>query len=70
MHTTDSIFKQALALSPSEKARLIDKLISALDLSDKELDQLWANEAESRIDAYEQRKLKAISLEEVLQKYR
>jgi len=70
MATTDRIFKEASTLSPSEKAQLVDKLISILDKSDKEIDELWAKEAEDRIDAYDQGKIKAISLEEVLQKYR
>ena len=70
MATTDSIFKKASTLSPSEKAQLIDRLISTLDKSDKEIDELWAKEAEDRIDAYDQGKIKAISLEKVLQKYR
>jgi putative addiction module component (TIGR02574 family) len=70
MTTTDNIFKEALTLSPSEKAQLIDKLISTLDKSDKEIDELWAKEAEDRIDAYDRGKIKAIFLEKVLQKYR
>jgi putative addiction module component (TIGR02574 family) len=70
MTTTDNIFKEALTLRPSEKARLIDKLISSLDKSDKEIDELWAKETEGRIDSYDQGKLKAVSLEKVLQKYR
>ncbi|RJP79413.1 MAG: hypothetical protein C4522_09880 [Desulfobacteraceae bacterium] len=70
MTTTDNIFKEALSLTPSEKAQLIDKLISTLDKSDKEIDELWAQEAEVRIDAYDQGKIRAISLESVLQKYR
>ncbi len=70
MTTTDNILKEALTLRPSEKAQLIDKLISSLDKSDKEIDKLWAKEAEDRIDAYDQGKLKAVSLEKVLQKYR
>ena len=70
MATKDSIFKEASTLSPSEKAQLIDKLISTLDKSDNEIDELLAKEAEDRIDAYEQGKIKAISLEKVLQKYR
>ena len=40
MTTTDNIFKEALTLSPSEKAQLIDKLISTLDESDKKIDEL------------------------------
>ena len=70
MITTDNIFKEALTLRPSEKAQLIDKLISSLDKPDKEISELWAKEAENRIDAYDQGKLKAVSLEKVLQKYR
>ena len=70
MTTTDNIFKETLTLRPSEKAQLIDKLISTLDKPDSEIDELWAKEAEDRIDAYDQGKLKAVSLEKVLQKYR
>ena len=70
MAATENVFKKALSLKPSEKAQLIDKLISTLDKSDKEIDELWAREAEDRIEAYDQGKIKAISLERVLQKYR
>ena len=70
MTTTDNIFKEALTLRPSEKAHLIDKLISTLDKSDKEIDELWAKEAEDRIDAYDQGTLRTVSLEKILQKYR
>ena len=70
MSSTENILKEALTLSPSEKAQLIDKLISTLDKSDKEIDELWAKEAEDRIEAYDQGRIKAISLEKVLQEYR
>lgn len=62
------ILKEALTLTPAQKAELVDKLLSSLDKPDKEIDQLWAQEAESRIDAYEQGKIKAITLEKVLEK--
>jgi putative addiction module component (TIGR02574 family) len=70
MTATENVFKEALTLKPSEKAQLIDQLISTLDKSDKEIDELWAIEAENRIDAYDQGKIKAISLEKLFQKYR
>jgi len=70
MTNTNIILKEALTLKPSQKAELIDKLISSLDRPDNELDELWAKEVEDRIDAYDQGKIKAISLEKVLQKYR
>jgi putative addiction module component (TIGR02574 family) len=64
------ILKEALALKPTQEAELIDRLLSSLDQPDKEIDALWADEAESRVDAYEQGKIKAVSLEEVLAKYK
>jgi len=70
MATPEEIIKEALNLKPSEKAELIDKLLSILDASDSEIDKLWAKEAESRINAYEQGELKAVTLKEVLEKYR
>jgi putative addiction module component (TIGR02574 family) len=70
MTITNNVFKDALTLRPSEKAQLIDKLLSSIDKPDKDIDELWASEAEDRIDAYDQRKIKTISLDKVLQKYR
>ncbi len=70
MTTVENVFKEALRLKSSEKAQLIDKLLFILDKSDKEIDTLWAKETEDRIDAYDQGKIKAISLEKVLQKYK
>jgi putative addiction module component (TIGR02574 family) len=69
MSVMERILKEAAALSPSEKARLIDQLIFSLDRPDAEIDRLWAEEAESRLEAYEKRKLKAVPLEKVLEKY-
>ena len=70
MSTAENLFKEALTLNSFQKAQLIDKLISSLDMSDSEIDELWAKEAEDRIDAYNAGKLKSVSLEKVLQKYR
>jgi putative addiction module component (TIGR02574 family) len=70
MAAPNEILKDALNLRPSEKAELIDKLLSSLDNPDKELDELWAREAEDRIEAYDQGKIKALTLNEVLEKYK
>jgi putative addiction module component (TIGR02574 family) len=70
MPVPDEILQDALTLKPEQKAELVDKLISSLDKPDKEIDELWANEAESRLDAYEQGKIKAVALEKVLEKYK
>ncbi len=70
MAAPNEILKDALNLRPAEKAELIDKLLSSLDNPDKEIDTLWAKEAEARIEAYDQGKIKALTLKEVLEKYR
>jgi len=70
MGAPNKILEEALTLRPAEKAELIDKLLYSLDKPDQEIDDLWAKEAESRIDAYEQGKIKAVTLEEVLKKYK
>jgi len=70
MTSPNTILKEALTLKPSQKAELIDKLLSSLDKPDKEIDELWAKEVEDRIEAYDRGKIGAISLEKVLEKYR
>jgi len=70
MTVSDTVLKGVMSLKPFEKAELIEKLISSLDLPDKGIDELWAKESEDRIDAYDQGRIKAVPLEDVLRKYR
>jgi len=70
MATAKEILDKAILLSPAEKAELVDQLILTLDKPDKKLDKLWAEEAESRLAAYKRGDLRAVSLEEVLAKYK
>ena len=70
MAAPNKILKEALTLKPAEKAELIDKLISSLDKPDVEIDELWAKEAENRINAYDRGEIKAVALEKVLEKYK
>ena len=41
MSTRDSILKEVLTLKPSQKAELVDKLLTSLDKPDREIDDLW-----------------------------
>ena len=63
--SAEQILNQALGLPPSERARLAERLFSSLDISQQELDRLWAEEADSRIDAYERGEVKAIPANKV-----
>lgn len=67
---TKQILKEALELPAIERASLADHLLSSLDQPDEHIDALWRKEVEDRIDAYNAGKMRAISLEEVLSKYK
>jgi putative addiction module component (TIGR02574 family) len=60
----------ARQLSPAERIELVDDILSSLDAPDAEIDALWAKEAEERLAAYRRGEMKALSLEDVLAKYR
>lgn len=65
----EQILAEALTLPPRERAEMIEKLLSSFDfVSRSEIDALWAQEAESRIDAYERGEISAIPAKEVFEK--
>jgi putative addiction module component (TIGR02574 family) len=66
----ETILEQALALSPKDRAALVEKLLASLDQPDSAVDTLWAKEAEDRISAYEAGELEAIPAEAVFKKYK
>lgn len=69
MTKSEKILKEALDLSPIERAELIEYLLSSFEFpARKEIDRLWAAEAEERIDAYEQGKIKSIPVKKVFEK--
>jgi len=64
--STDSIFQAALALPPDDRATLADKLLDSLSESaDPDIDAAWSDDAEQRIDTYEQGLLGAIPADKV-----
>ncbi len=67
---TQEIIDRALSLPPTDKARVVDELLSSLDQPDEAIDALWRKEVEDRIKAHKEGTLKSVSLEEVLAKYR
>jgi len=62
----EQILKQALALSPEDRAEVVDRLLASFQTPpDPLLDELWAREAEDRLDAYDRGTLGAVPAEEV-----
>ena len=67
---TQEILDRALKLPAVDKVRLVDEILSSLDKPDAAIDALWQKEVEDRIKAYNAGNLRAVSLEQVLAKYR
>ena len=65
-----SIVEEALTLKPIERLHLVDEILLSLDVPTKEIDFLWAEEAEKRLQAYNKGEVKILSSQEVFAKYR
>lgn len=64
---TRTLLRQALRLSPEERAELVEGLRQSLVAApDADVDAAWAREAESRIDAFRRGEISADSTENVL----
>ncbi len=60
------VLEEALSLPPDERAELAERLLTSLDAShDGRIDELWAQEAEGRLDAFERGEIKALPAKEV-----
>jgi putative addiction module component (TIGR02574 family) len=66
MSKQEDLLAEALKLPPIERAELIERLLSSFEFSPrKDIDTLWAKEADDRIQAFEQGKIVAFSAETV-----
>ena len=64
--SSEEILKQALALTLQERAELVEQLLATFQTPpDPHIDELWAREADDRLEAYDRGELKAIPAEEV-----
>jgi putative addiction module component (TIGR02574 family) len=62
----ENILAEALELPPIERAELVENILSSFEFkSRKDIDALWAQEAEDRIDAFDRGEMAAIPVEDV-----
>lgn len=59
------IIESALKLSPPEKLLIVESILRSLDEPDKEIENVWIEEAEKRLKAYRDGKLKGIPMEDI-----
>lgn len=64
-----TIFDEAIKLPPIERAELIEHLLESFSgKHQKKIDECWAKEAESRIDAYNAGLLEDLPISRVFEK--
>lgn len=64
------IINVALQLKPIEKLHLIEKLSESLNAADSEIEKAWAEEAEKRVNAFLEGKVKTTPFNEVKTKHK
>lgn len=68
MKKTQDLFNEALSLPLEVRAELIDKLLRSIHPVQKEIDELWAIEAERRVEEIQNGDIKTIAGDEVFKK--
>ena len=61
----NDILNQAHYLKPSEKYILIESLIQDLNHNDENIENLWIEESNKRLNLYNKGKLETVSISEV-----
>lgn len=61
------ILEQAMKLRPEDKFVVVETLLKSLDIPDQKVDDIWAGEAEARLLANREGKLKGIPMEEIFE---
>ena len=68
MIKTDELFAEAVSLPVDVRTQLVDKILRSLHPTQKEIDGLWAEEAEKRVEEIKSGKVKTIPGDEVFKK--
>ncbi len=62
---TNEIIQEAINLKPQEKYLIIESLILSLNEPDKDIEKIWIEESQKRLEEYKEGNLKTLSFEEV-----
>jgi putative addiction module component (TIGR02574 family) len=63
--STTELIEAVLQLSPVERFILVDSVMKSLDKPDEDLNEVWLDEAERRLKAYDEGRLGAVPMEQV-----
>ncbi len=63
--SSKEILEQAKDLKAEERFMIVEGLLKSLDEPDRKIDEIWAEEAEKRLNAYRDGKLEGVPMEEI-----
>jgi putative addiction module component (TIGR02574 family) len=63
--SSKDILQQALKLNSMERLSIVEGLLKSLDEPDSTIDDIWAEEAEKRLNAYRAGNLEGIASENI-----
>jgi len=66
--SANEIIQQAIDLTPQERYLVIESLVQSLNEPDKNIESLWIEESQKRLQEYNEGTLKTVSFEEVFGK--
>jgi putative addiction module component (TIGR02574 family) len=70
MSAIEQILNEISPLKPLDKLQLIDKILASLNQPSSAIDEIWANEAEARVNAYDRGLVSVINEDDVFGKYK
>ncbi|MEA2018990.1 MAG: addiction module protein [Campylobacterota bacterium] len=59
--SVNEVLEQALELKANDRFKIVDEILKSLDQPDEEMDEIWANESISRLEAYRRGELETVS---------
>ena len=59
------ILQEVLRLKPQERYLMVESLLKSLDKPDEAIDEIWAEEAQKRLQDYKDNNIKTISFEKI-----
>lgn len=61
-----ALVDSVLQLPPNERAKLLDVIVISLDRPDSQIDNMWLDEAQKRLEAFKAGRTKGIPAKDVL----
>jgi putative addiction module component (TIGR02574 family) len=70
MENIENIYNKALKLRPAERLQLMEMIARSLDQPNEKIDEIWANEAESRYETLIKGDVRTIALDDIIARYK